>query len=217
MLPFTRDQFLGVFALYNSHAAVWPAQFVAYALGLAMVLLIFRRTATARRTIGAGLALMWLWTGIAYHWLHFAPVNPAAIGFGLLFVAQGLLFLQLAITGRGPDFGPAPGFGGMLGWALVGYAALLYPLVGYWSGHRYPAMPMFGITPCPLTLFTLGLLLLTVTRVPWRLLVVPVAWSLVGGSAALLLGIESDWPLLASGVATAAALAWRGRALAATA
>ena len=72
---------------------------------------------------------------------------------------------------------------------------------------------MFGVTPCPLTLFTLGLLLLTVTRVPWHLLVVPVAWSLVGGSAAVLFGIGPDWPLLASGVA--AALAWRGRALAA--
>lgn len=26
MLPFTRDQFLGVFAEYNYDAAVWPAQ-----------------------------------------------------------------------------------------------------------------------------------------------------------------------------------------------
>ena len=35
MLPFTREQFLGVFADYNT--AVWPAQVVAYVLGLIVV------------------------------------------------------------------------------------------------------------------------------------------------------------------------------------
>ena len=211
MLPFTRDQFLGVFAEYNYHAAVWPAQFVAYALGLTMVLLIFHPSAAMRRTLNAALALMWLWTGIAYHWLHFAPINPVAIGFGLLFVLQGLAFAQAALTGRGPGYAPVEGASGMLGWLLVGYSTLVYPVIGYWTGHRYPAVPMFGITPCPLTLFTLGLLLLTVTRVPRQLLVVPVAWSLVGGSAALVLGMEQDWPLLVGGVATVAALWLRGR------
>lgn len=212
MLPFTRDQFLAVFAEYNYHAAVWPAQFVAYALGLAMLLLIFHPGAAMRRTLNATLALMWLWTGIAYHWLHFAAINPVAIGFGLLFVLQGLGFLQAAVTGRGPAYAPVQGTSAVLGWSLAGYSTLVYPLVGYWTGHRYPAVPMFGITPCPLTLFTLGLLLLTVTRVPRHLLIVPVAWSLVGGSAALVLGVEQDWPLLGSGVATLAVLLMRGRA-----
>lgn len=39
---------------------------------------------------------MGLWTGIAYHWLHFAMINPVAIGFGLVFVLRGLAFLQVA-------------------------------------------------------------------------------------------------------------------------
>ena len=33
-------------------------------------------------------------------------------------------------------------------------------------GQRYPAVPMFGITPCPLTIFTCGLLLLARRGVP---------------------------------------------------
>lgn len=77
---------------------------------------------------------------------------------------------------------------------------VLYPLAGMWAGHRYPELPMFGITPCPLTLFTFGLLLLTTAPVPRPLLVIPFVWSLIGGSAALLLGIPQDWVLLFSGV-----------------
>jgi hypothetical protein len=58
---------------------------------------------------------------------------------------------------------------------------------------------MFGIAPCPVTLFTFGLLLLARGPVAWWLLVIPVAWSLVGGSAAFLLHVPQDWVLLFSG------------------
>jgi hypothetical protein len=73
------------------------------------------------------------------------------------------------------------------------------------------ALPAFGITPCPLTLFTFGLLSLTQAPVPRRLLLVPVAWSLIGGSAAGLLGIPQDWPLLAGGGVTLVVLLLRDR------
>ena len=65
---------------------------------------------------------------------------------------------------------------------------------------------MFGIAPCPVTVFTFGLLLLTTEWVPRRLLVIPVVWSVIGGSAAFLLAIPQDWPLLVSGVTVLALL-----------
>ncbi|WP_298829770.1 DUF6064 family protein [uncultured Piscinibacter sp.] len=55
------------------------------------------------------------------------------------------------------------------------------------------------MTPCPVTLFNLGALLLTSAPVPRRLLVNPLAWSLVGGSAAFMLSVPQDWHLLFSG------------------
>ena len=58
---------------------------------------------------------------------------------------------------------------------LVAYAAVLYPLLGQWSGHVYPAQPTFGITPCPVTLFTFGALLLTSAPLPRWLLIIPLA------------------------------------------
>ena len=58
---------------------------------------------------------------------------------------------------------------------------------------------MFGVTPCPVTIFTFGMLLLTVRPVPRWLFVIPFIWSLIGGSAAILLQVPQDWLLLASG------------------
>lgn len=198
MLPFTQAQFLGVFTDYNT--AVWPVQVAAYLLGLAVMAALLRSSPRGHPFVGGVLAAMWVWTGVAYHGVFFARINPAALAFGALFVAQGVLFVIAGVVRRRLVFGLSAGFASALGWALVVYAAVLYPLLGLWSGHDYPAMPMFGITPCPLTLFTFGLLLLTVAPVPRWLLVIPLAWSLVGGSAAFMLGVKQDWPLLFSGL-----------------
>lgn len=198
MLPFTRDDFIATFVAYN--AAMWPAQIVAYAVGIGIVVAACRPTRAGNRLIAAGLALMWGWTGIAYHGLFFARINPAALGFGALFVLQGLLWLYLGVVRERLQVAVRGGPAGWAGWALVVYAAVLYPMVGLATGHRWAELPPFGITPCPVTLFSFGLLLLTGAPVPRGLLVVPVAWSLLGGSAAFLLGITQDWPLLFSGL-----------------
>lgn len=198
MLPFTREQFTAVFADYN--AAVWPAQVVAYVLGLAMVAAVLRPSPAGHRLVSTGLALMWAWTGVAYHGLFFAVINPAALGFAALFVLQGALFVYHGVLRHRLSFGPSVGPARWLGWGLVVYAAMAYPLLGAWAGHGYPQLPMFGITPCPVTLFTFGLLLLTTAPVPRSVLAIPLAWSLLGGSAAFLLGIAQDWPLLFSGI-----------------
>ncbi|WP_198320841.1 DUF6064 family protein [Azohydromonas aeria] len=198
MLPFTHAQFVAVFDAYNR--AAWPAQIGAYALGAALLWMVARPTTRhAGRRIGLGLAAMWLWTGVAYHWLHFTAINRAAWAFGALFVAEGLLLAGAALRDR-LDFAAAAGPAAPLGWLLIAYALLAYPLLGLAAGMRYPAMPMFGITPCPLTLFTWGLLLLVRSAPPWPVVAVPLVWSLVGGSAAFLLDVPQDWPLLASGL-----------------
>lgn len=86
-----------------------------------------------------------------------------------------------------------------VGAAFLFYTAVLYPLIGMATGHTYPEMPMFGVTPCPVTIFTFGMLLLTTQRLPRWLLVIPFVfvWSLIGGSAAIALGVTQDWLLLA--------------------
>lgn len=196
MLPFTREQFLQVFADYNH--AVWPAQIAAAAIGFAIVVLLWARPLESGRWVASGLALMWGWTGVAYHALHFSAINKAAWIFAALFVVQATSLVFFGVVRNSLRFEAARGLSGWLGWALVAYAAVIYPLLGEVSGHRYPASPMFGITPCPVTLFSYGVLLLAARPLPGWLLVIPFAWSLIGGSAAILLAVPQDGPLLAS-------------------
>ena len=202
MLPFTRDEFLDLFAAYN--ASVWPAQPLAYGLGAVAMLALAGGSPAGRRLALALIGVMWLWTGIAYHWLFFAEINPAAVAFALLFGLQGAAFLAAAAAAKpGFDVGGLRSPSGTLGAALIAYAFAVYPLIDLMMGH-WPRMPAFGISPCPVTLFTLGLLLLARPRPPLRLWIIPVLWSLIGGTAAFLLGIVQDWVLLAAGPAALA-------------
>jgi hypothetical protein len=205
VLPFSHEQFVGVFATYNE--AIWPAQIVAYVLGLVVLAALVRQHSAARPIATVALAAMWAWTGAAYHWLHFAQINPAAWLFGAMFVleAVGLGTARAPISLTRP-----PGPRRRLGISLIVYSMLLYPLAGVLAGYQPTTLPWFGVTPCPLVLFTLAILLLS-DGTRWWVWVVPLMWSLIGGTAAWLLRIPQDWPLLLSGPAVALAL-WQERA-----
>jgi hypothetical protein len=202
MLPFTHDAFIDVFRVYNT--AIWPTQVVAYLLGATVLLLLLRPMPRAGRAVAAILGLMWLWTGVAYHALHFSAINRAAYVFAALLIVQGLLLAWAAAAGR-LAFRLRGGARGGLGLGMIIYAMLLYPAIGALAGQSYPAVPVFGVAPCPLVIFTFGVLLLA-DPLPLRLLIVPLLWSLVGGSAAFLLQVPQDWALLLSGVLVGTAL-----------
>ena len=204
MLPFTREQFFAVFFEYNN--AVWPASILAYGLGILALVAVLRPKPVWSKVTASILAMMWAWTGVAYHGFFFSIINSAAILFAALFIAQSLLFAYFGLIRDRLQFGESRGSQAAIGWAFISYALIAYPLIGIAMGHAYDTLPQFGITPCPVTLFTFGLLLLAKHPLPWVLLFMPVVWSLIGGSAALLLSVPQDWLLLASGVITVALL-----------
>ncbi|RTE91646.1 DUF6064 family protein [Bradyrhizobium sp. LVM 105] len=207
MLPFTQQQFLAVFSDYNE--AIWPSQIVAYLLGGTAFLLLFRQTARSSRAIAVVLSAMWIWTGVLYHGIWFSQINKSAYLFALLFVIEGGGLILAGAYGHQLRFGFRRGAAAWIGASLVGYSAIVYPLIGMATGHDYPAVPVFGVTPCPVAIFTFGMLLLTIGPVPHWLLVVPVIWSLIGGSAAILLAVPQDWLLLVSGLVAAPLIAIR--------
>ena len=194
-LPFDSPQFFAVFARYN--LAVWPAQVVLNGLAIALVMVVLR--AWSDRAVSGVLALLWVWMGVVYHLGFFRTINPAASIFGAMFVLQGVVFAVLGVAGGKLRFVFPAGARGMIGGLLLVFALVAYPLLAYLAGHRYPAVATFGL-PCPTTIFTLGLLLWAAPPVPRALLLIPLAWSAVGASAALQLGVREDRGLVAAGL-----------------
>ena len=200
-MPFTREQFFQVFADYN--AAIWPLQWGFVLLALAAVILALGSTPNRSRAIGGILSLLWIWMGAVYHLAFFASVNPAARVFGALFILAGASFAWAAARRGRLVFEPHRDAAGIAGGILIAYALVGYPLAGLVAGHQYPAAPTFG-APCPTTIFTLGLLLWARGHVPWALVVIPLAWTLVGTSAAVALGVAEDFGLAVAGIAVVA-------------
>ena len=198
MLPFTTEQFLGVFEQYNQ--AIWPMQIVAYLLGLTAVVLAIRPVRRADRIISAILSLLWLWNGAVYHLTFFQRINPAAEVFGALFMLQAIVLLLAGTMYRRLTFRVGADRDSIVGGLLIAYAMLIYPLLGELLGHGYPQSPVFGVAPCPTVIFTFGLLLWTRGHIPVYVLAVPFVWSVLGVWAALALGIREDIGLLVAGL-----------------
>jgi hypothetical protein len=198
-LPFTQEQFLRVFADYNR--GIWPIQILAVAVCLLFVGLVLLRHTITPSLVFSGLAGLWLLNGIGYHWMYFAEINPAAKGFGALFVVQSLL-LAWAGSKLQIGFGIRAGIASFAGWAMLLYAIVAYPLIGSLAGHAYPYSPILGVAPCPTTIFTLGFILAFARPAPRALFVIPILWSFVSMSAAISLGIWEDFGLGVSGLIT---------------
>jgi len=167
---------------------VWPAHLAALALGLGLLWLAAKRRAGAARVQAALLAAIWLWVGWAFHWQHYASINWAARYFALAFALQAVLLLGLGTWPRGADTPPAGVGVQKLGWLLTVAGVLLYPLAGLLAGHPWTQVEVFGITPEPTALATLGLLWASAAppsrTVRWVLAVIPTL-SLMLGAATL--------------------------------
>lgn len=205
-LPFSAAAFFANFAAY--HEAAWPALILAYLLGGAAIYYALHPGRGVDVVIGGSLALLWLWTGIVYHGIYFAEINPAAIVFAIAFVLQGGLFAYEGLWRKRLTFSGHDDPALYIGLVLIAYAMLIYPALGWLAGHGFPAGPSFGITPCPLTIFTFGLLLMADRPLPRLVLPIPLLWAVIGGSAAFLLGVWPDGMLPVAAVVTLVTL-WR--------
>ncbi len=218
-LPFSRAQFFDVFAAYNR--ALWPAALVLWIVAAILAARMLGRRPPGSRLVAAYLSVLWLWTGAAYHAVFFRKINPAAAGFAILFVVEGLLLAGIATFRRGlrpaahaprpvgesrsiaANWRPAAG-------AALMIFALAYPLAAAAAGERWPRLPTFGV-PCPTVLFTAGVLLRGETKLREIASVVPLVWCVFGASAAVLLAMIPDYSLWIAGIALAADIAGERR------
>ena len=200
-LPFTPDQFFGVFAAYNR--AFWLVAVAVWIGSAATAAFVWREPVGRSRVLTHFLGILWMWNAVAYHAFLFTRINPAAWLFAGLFAVQAVLFFRTGTGRRLEYFSPtAP-----LRWFGIGLAcyALAYPILNLALGHEYPASPTFGV-PCPTAIFTIGMLLTARGELPLTLSVIPAIWGLVGGSAAVVLDVPADYVLLGAGVLLAVLL-----------
>lgn len=208
-LPFTIEQFLEVFKNYN--LSIQPIQIITYVIGIIALTITIKKTSQSDRIISVILSFYWLWMGILYHIIYFSQINKLAYAFGVLFIIQGILFIIIGIFKDRISFHFKPNIYSLVGSIFILYAMLIYPIIGYIIGHGYPNSPVFGVAPCPTTIFTFGLLLWTDKRVAKYLLIIPLIWSFIGFFAALKLGILEDIGLLVASLIGTIMLFYRDR------
>jgi len=195
--PFSEIEFIRVFSEYND--AVWPMQPVLWVAAIVAFLMVFSGRGSSSRLASWFLAIFWAWAGIAYHLMHFTSLSGAAWIFGTLFVAQAVLFavyggIRSDLRLRLPE-----GWSAVAGLLLLFFSLIAYPLIGLLSGRSYIDSPTFGV-PCPTVIFTTGMFFFFKRPFPRVLLLIPVIWSVIGGSAAIFLGVPQDAGLIVAGI-----------------
>ena len=179
-LLFSARTYYRLFELYNSE--IWPLQILAFALGIALLTLLFRNEAWQGRAVAAILALCWLWVAWAFHVRRYATINWAATYFAAGFVIEALLLIWTGTIRGRLRFKPSGSTRHLIGLGLFLFALAVQPLIGPLLGRPWLQAQFFGIAPDPTVLATLGILLLAANRTVWALLPIPLLWCGISGA-----------------------------------
>jgi hypothetical protein len=197
------DGFFAMWEQYNND--IWPMQIVTYVLGILSVVLALKKQRFSDKAIAGALSLLWLWNGLATFIITFGDLSAQYYAWGALWIVQGLIFLYVGFVKSGLEFGFNGKWYNYIGLSFVAYALLVYPLIGSISGHSYPGGPIFGVAPCPVCIFTVGMLLLSAQKkAPLFVMGIPFLWSLTGIYAVLAMGVYADAGEVLAGVMSAA-------------
>ena len=196
MLSFSLEEFLVVLENYN--VAIWPLQIIAYALILLVLFILLKPTKYSTKIVSAILSFFWLFTGIVFCFIYWAPSHIFGYIFGICCTAQGLLFLYSLL--RSDITIGLPNKANMLiGVLFILYAVIGYQILGYYLDHIYPKFFAVGLVPCPTTIFTFGLFVIVNTKIPIKYVAIPFVISL-GGFLAAYNGIYEDIGLIILGI-----------------
>ena len=207
LILFSPRTYYRLFELY--HQAIWPAQLIALALVVVIVVLLRRDDPWRGAVIATLLAACWLWVAVAFQLRRYATINWAARYFAVLFIAQAALLVWYGLVRRRLTFGPPrPGATWALPAAFV-LAVVLPPLAGRAADRTWEQVELVGLTPDATAVATLGILLMTSPRAPRPLMLAPLCWCVIGG--ATLWALESPEALVPTGAVIAGVMAmlWR--------
>jgi hypothetical protein len=201
------ERFFELIRSYNT--AIWPMHVVTIVLGVVAAILALRHTRESDKIIAGILAFLWLWSGVVFLVIFLGSWTPAFFGFtvpgfgymsGALFIAQGVNFAYFGLLRSSLSFRATADVYGVIGTIMVVYAVIVYPVIGWATGHPYPGYPMFGTAACPVTIFTVGMLLWTNRRMPSLTPIIPTIWGLTGILAVVSIKVWADAGLFLAGI-----------------
>jgi hypothetical protein len=184
-LLFSGRTYHRLFELYN--VDIWPAQSVALALGCVLLALMWRPRAGQGRFIAAILALCWIWVAWAFHWRHFTTINWAATYFAYAFAFEALLLIVFGVINDDLAFEPGS-LTHRVGFVVVLFAVVGEPLIAPLAGRGWLQAEVFGVTPDPTALATLGALVAGGWRALRRMGIVPLISCVLSGAVTWTLG-----------------------------
>lgn len=184
-LLFSPRTYYRLFELYN--ADIWPLQIVTLLAGAAILVLMRSRKSWSGRVIAAILAACWLWVAWAFHWQRYSTINWAASYFAAGFAIQALLLIWVGGVRDRLQFDSLNSARARIGVAIFVFALWVQPLAGLLVRRQWTQVEVFGVTPDPTAVATLGLLL-AASRITWPAFVVPVLWCVFGGVTLYVMG-----------------------------
>ena len=179
-LLFSPRTYHRLFELYN--VAIWPAQIVAVALGLALVALLLGRHRRRDRLVAGLLATCWAWSGWAFLYERYAQINWVAPWFALAFALEALLLIAMSVPRDRIAIEEAGHARTRIAASLAALVVVGYPLLAPLAGRAWTTAEVFGVAPDPTALATVFVLIPARARARRILLIVPLLWCIVTAS-----------------------------------
>lgn len=160
---------------YNN--AIFPMQIIIMIVAIILTYFLFAKPGTkTNKMMKAYLSFTFAWNGIIF-FLIFGKELPGIFLGAPLFIIVAILFAWDIFGNktqlRLPDIKWQRYL--MMFWILL---AFLYPLIGLAFGHYYPKTCIFGVMPCPTTVFALALLVAAIPKVDKKVYVLLLVWAL---------------------------------------
>jgi ABC-type antimicrobial peptide transport system permease subunit len=196
-LPFTTKQFFQVIEQYNH--LIFPLQYLFTYIVLVLGIWIFMCKRTPNRLVGLITGFLWIWGGVVYQLTYFSTINKAAIGFAILFIIQGgLLIIETLIRSRFELIVTNKTIK-MVAMFFFIFGIVIYPMLNYLQIQDWKNIIMVGL-PCPTTILTFSIFMLTSQKFPKYLYVIPTIWAIIGTNAAFMFRIYPDIMLIVSAI-----------------
>ena len=177
-MDITLEQLLTAFVDYNQ--MLYPAQWAGILIALIAVLFaLIKKTFSNALIIGVAIFFN-LFIALAF-WLPAGIQQGHSNGilFMAIFIVQAGLLLCAALEDELHfHFEPKPL--PIIGLVFVFYALIGYPLIGMLVGRTYPGLIFSPLAPFPMSIWFIGMLLMTDKPVPRFIMIIPFIWGLIG-------------------------------------